>query len=251
MDAWKSYHVRGFSIHALLAESDKPKRLKSRRMVFSIHALLAESDGKPKALKSRLCVFLSTLSLRRATSSKIMFSSFITFFYPRSPCGERPQNLCVSIIELIFLSTLSLRRATLTLRVVHQWADHFLSTLSLRRATSLYELYINGPTIFYPRSPCGERHSQKYINRGPYHFLSTLSLRRATKPKALKSRLCVFSIHALLAESDCISVNILFTPTNFLSTLSLRRATICQERQGEFYEIFYPRSPCGERLKNF
>ena len=32
------------SIHALLAESDRPKRLKSRRCVISIHALLAESD---------------------------------------------------------------------------------------------------------------------------------------------------------------------------------------------------------------
>ena len=34
---------------------------------ISIHALLAESDSRPKALKSRRMVFLSTLSLRRAT----------------------------------------------------------------------------------------------------------------------------------------------------------------------------------------
>ena len=39
----------------------------SKSSIISIHALLAESDGKPKALKSRRCVFLSTLSLRRAT----------------------------------------------------------------------------------------------------------------------------------------------------------------------------------------
>ena len=37
---------------------------------ISIHALLAESDSKPRALKSRRCVFLSTLSLRRATASQ-------------------------------------------------------------------------------------------------------------------------------------------------------------------------------------
>ena len=34
------------SIHALLAESDRPKALKSRRIVISIHALLAESDSQ-------------------------------------------------------------------------------------------------------------------------------------------------------------------------------------------------------------
>ena len=56
------------SIHALLAESDS-LNLPSRPIdKISIHALLAESDSKPKDLKSRRMVFLSTLSLRRATS---------------------------------------------------------------------------------------------------------------------------------------------------------------------------------------
>ena len=58
--------------------------------------------------------FLSTLSLRRATSSKIISSSIIAYFYPRSPCGER-QSVGYSAVRLfIFLSTLSLRRATAT-----------------------------------------------------------------------------------------------------------------------------------------
>ena len=34
-------------------------------------------------------VFLSTLSLRRATSIKPIFGKIDTNFYPRSPCGER------------------------------------------------------------------------------------------------------------------------------------------------------------------
>ena len=78
------------SIHALLAESDRPKRPKHQTQThfyprspcgerlsalhnilklfsISIHALLAESDSRPRRLKSRRCVFLSTLSLRRAT----------------------------------------------------------------------------------------------------------------------------------------------------------------------------------------
>ena len=78
------------SIHALLAESDDLHRgemvLTAR---ISIHALLAESD--------------------RATSFAV---SVAENFYPRSPCGERPE--ADGIVDVIgeFLSTLSLRRAT-------------------------------------------------------------------------------------------------------------------------------------------
>ena len=34
--------------------------------------------------------FLSTLSLRRATSQGDLLQCPDTYFYPRSPCGERP-----------------------------------------------------------------------------------------------------------------------------------------------------------------
>ena len=83
--------------------------------------------------------------------------------------------------------------------------DVFLSTLSLRRATQSDHPRTSPTEHFYPRSPCGERR----------------------KPKALKSRLCVISIHALLAESD------------YTSKIS-----------GNQYTHFYPRSPCGERLNS-
>ena len=77
---------------------------------------------------------------------------------------------------------------------------------------------------FYPRSPCGERHTNTYYAILSVQFLSTLSLRRATTD--MRQRLIEF---------------------RFLSTLSLRRATGCQRGPGipDFY--FYPRSPCGER----
>ena len=78
------------SIHALLAESDNILRVVSVQVGgISIHALLAESDSKPKDLKSRRMVFLSTLSLRRATVHALKLANFV-----------------------LFLSTLSLRRAT-------------------------------------------------------------------------------------------------------------------------------------------
>ena len=35
-------------------------------------------------------LFLSTLSLRRATSPVSASTNYAAYFYPRSPCGERP-----------------------------------------------------------------------------------------------------------------------------------------------------------------
>ena len=56
---------------------------------ISIHALLAESDVKvvEPGLVNKL--FLSTLSLRRATTQSQKTPHFTSYFYPRSPCGER------------------------------------------------------------------------------------------------------------------------------------------------------------------
>ena len=126
------------------------------------------------------CRFLSTLSLRRATTKhdqatnthrisihalltesdrpSAMLSSGREYFYPRSPCGERPALSLpfgavwiISIHALLaesdrpnhgkrnkkvkFLSTLSLRRATKAHPQSH-FQLLFLSTLSLRRATT-------------------------------------------------------------------------------------------------------------------
>ena len=125
---------------------------------------------------------------------------------------------------MLFLSTLSLRRATrlpTALRTPHQ---RFLSTLSLRRATLNQIPPRRFHYHFYPRSPCGERHTWKKVNPNPKVFLSTLSLRRATYDTYAKVLRVNISIHALLAESD-------------LKILRTIRAT----------KNFYPRSPCGER----
>ena len=101
------------SIHALLAESDINRNIANGQSQISIHALLAESDLS-LALHKRGCIiflstlslrratprknlvngirliFLSTLSLRRATFSLLCRILFRRYFYPRSPCGERP-----------------------------------------------------------------------------------------------------------------------------------------------------------------
>ena len=78
-------------------------------------------------------------------------------------------------------------------------------------------------------------------------FLSTLSLRRATHFKYALLPPLVFSIHALLAESDLKTPCVRLSTAVFLSTLSLRRATSTSGILRFYPFIFYPRSPCGER----
>ena len=146
---------------------------------ISIHALLAESDSKQGRHYIGCKIFLSTLSLRRATKVTeleklsrvisihallaesdgflIMLGGFAVDFYPRSPCGER-------LFEYIQAGTGIL----------------FLSTLSLRRATVNEDRYGQQYWNFYPRSPCGERLSFVLYDTTSLIFLSTLSLRRAT-----------------------------------------------------------------------
>ena len=69
--------------------------------------------------------------------------------------------------------------------------------------------------------------ARNWISTTTSRFLSTLSLRRATALDRLKSQATVISIHALLAESD-------------------RRP---DRLWRAYHGNFYPRSPCGERLK--
>ena len=79
----------GISIHALLAESDLSPSFACCSCCISIHALLAESDAPGYRQKPRRLVFLSTLSLRRATRERSARLLVQLHFYPRSPCGER------------------------------------------------------------------------------------------------------------------------------------------------------------------
>ena len=69
-DVWPGLLARPFfliSIHALLAESDCLWVLTGGLSCISIHALLAESDPPIREIIQWEGIFLSTLSLRRAT----------------------------------------------------------------------------------------------------------------------------------------------------------------------------------------
>ena len=215
-------------------------------ITISIHALLAESDKRHPGYLCLIHLFLSTLSLRRATP--------MTFRH------------CTTYL---FLSTLSLRRATDI--PANLDADHAISIHALLAESDAIRKCQIIPIIhFYPRSPCGERRDTLHALLGGYYFyprspcgerlrgwtlningpifLSTLSLRRATyrlgagvsgtlyfyprspcgerrrNSQNVKRRHKI-SIHALLAESDRRGVLCYLDNIRFLSTLSLRRAT--------------------------
>ena len=216
--------------------------------------------------------FLSTLSLRRATLLLPVPQAWQPIFYPRSPCGERPAHcfqgreasgfsihallaesdhaaeLCCGSRHLFYPRSPcgERRNGGVIVRGTHfsihallaesdyQYGNcgtcncYFLSTLSLRRATT--------PPVGF--SALGQ------------DFLSTLSLRRATALGLLGWLRVLFSIHALLAESDLGNVVVGLRTWNFLSTLSLRRATIYRFSISSSSELFYPRSPCGERQQH-
>ena len=63
---------------------------------ISIHALLAESDSMTHMLRCCASIFLSTLSLQRATHIADNLKRCYPHFYPRSPCGERQKVVTVA-----------------------------------------------------------------------------------------------------------------------------------------------------------
>ena len=193
-------------------------------MQISIHALLAESDLVRKIARSAFMIFLSTLSLRRATI--VHFSTFRQ--------------------STAFLSTLSLRRAT-----------GCSCAVRCRIGISIHALLAESDTPrmfcrcrvrhFYPRSPCGER---------PWH-METIKLPAKISIHALLAESdnssygaldgASISIHALLAESDSrrpfvgeelcqISIHALLAESD-----AARPSTEGKQ------PYFYPLSPCGER----
>ena len=69
----------------------REKLAKAQEQFLSTLSLRRATDGTK--LLSMLDIFLSTLSLRRATSDNYNIVGVIIYFYPRSPCGERPTLL--------------------------------------------------------------------------------------------------------------------------------------------------------------
>ena len=215
--------------------------------MISIHALLAESDPYLKESDFWILIFLSTLSLRRATLTRSTLPAATWYFYPRSPCGERPVHyiylFCLVYISIHALLAESDRSAKSFFcgilvisihallaesdwesNVVDPFVELFLSTLSLRRATMLalnfctvINISIHALLAESDWMPARQRQTLRY-------FYPRSPCGERLYAAALCHAAAGISIHALLAESD-------LPPTTLAPSSS----------------YFYPRSPCGER----
>ena len=155
----------------------------------------------------------------------------MTYFYPRSPCGERHGFIMRGQLPTPFLSTLSLRRATpagaVILLILCQISIHallaesdivilrkrnppsqFLSTLSLRRATQCKLKLSKCTPYFYPRSPCGERPTDMAKRLIEFRISIHALLAESDVNTVIGIFIGSISIHALLAESDANQTNL-------------------------------------------
>ena len=160
------------SIHALLAESDSqycPKIMLIR--LISIHALLAESDLNSSWISSIKKNFYPR-SPCGERPEEVSGDTWTRDFYPRSPCGERLSILPIRKPgNVLFLSTLSLRRATgLTQTDLASRAISIHALLaesdskSAQNSGALLRIWnkfygdcifmLTGKAVFYPFCPC-------------------------------------------------------------------------------------------------
>ena len=202
---------------------------------ISIHALLAESDDDGIETAFKQTTFLSTLSLRRATFSLLCRILFRRYFYPRSPCGERPHGQKKKGPRSVFLSTLSLRRATKIRAVapdISSISIHALLAESDKQAKAL-KIPAHGISIHALLAESDGRLG--FLSFRNSIFLSTLSLRRATPALYQLYDTYAISIHALLAESDLydtyakvlrvnISIHALLAESDLLPTSKTRQS---------------------------
>ena len=147
--------------------------------------------------------FLSTLSLRRATFQGPRFIRYRVDFYPRSPCGERQGKLLpAGILRRYFYprSPCGERRRP---HAAHRRGTGISIHALLAESDAARHYPASNAWDFYPRSPCGERPSSA---------------------PTLPSCRCYFYPRSPCGERP-ISARYVFSFMKFLSTLSLRRAT--------------------------
>ena len=214
------------SIHALLAESD-PTRWAPTCRISNFYPR-SPCGERPSLLYSSSCIhrFLSTLSLRRATvhydnynlHCVISIHALLAesdgvaavqngkgrYFYPRSPCGERPA-MGNPTLEIAYFYPRSPCGERPVKDATARSNAQFLSTLSLRRATTSRVYKILADWDFYPRSPCGERLGDVERElRGIDISIHALLAESDGRGQPFQPGRCI-SIHALLAESDRIA----------------------------------------------
>ena len=169
------------------------------------------------------CLFLSTLSLRRATTNRRTTKPNLGYFYPRSPCGERLPYVYI-LVNTFLIS-------------IHALLAESDNPLKLAQTSLIISIH-----ALLAESDQQDKHR-------PHHegeFLSTLSLRRATFNTMQIVIIVIFLSTLSLRRATTSAMDDLEPSTNFYPR------SPCGERlvtagllMCNLY--FYPRSPCGER----
>ena len=146
----------------------------------SIHALLAECDRRGRPVPCPVCRF-----------------------NPRTPCGVRPIMRGRACMPTLFQSTHSLRSATLVsfgiVNVPHGFNPRTPCGVRLQNKKQFDNL-----TSFNPRTPCGVRLVSFGIVNVPCGFnpRTPCGVRQPKQHYIMNTQ--IVSIHALLAECDCL-----------------------------------------------
>ena len=256
------------SIHALLAESDSRVFMLMPSMRYFYPRSPCGERLTVSTLKILAILFLSTLSLRRATTTSAGRSAFRRHFYPRSPCGERrvgprwysgvcnfyPRSPCG---ERLIPTLSSHAHPGISIHALLAESDPCSERQQvLPRRISIHALLAESDTSsgaaarpsghFYPRSPCGERpqghnpgsNKIDFYPRSPCGERLWAAKGRNGQKYFYPRSPCGERLW-VLRKVPILSI--------FLSTLSLRRATSLFCPLPYPYRYFYPRSPCGER----
>ena len=153
-------------------------------------------------IKERIKIFLSTLSLRRATSRPQRGPGLPRISIHALLAESDELNINRTAETIVFLSTLSLRRATISdapSSAPYAISIHALLAESDKKTSIAGRITSND---FYPRSPCGERPMQiVIIIVDTLISIHALLAESDVGQKRFRQKLAI-SIHALLAESD-------------------------------------------------
>ena len=172
--------------------------------------------------------------------------AYVSYFYPRSPCGERQclPGFCritaeISIHALLAESDIGPLIFNVQPRNFYPRSPCGERPSKIISSSITIYFYPRSPCgerhrrpnhikrhkDFYPRSPCGERHRRPTHIKRHKDFYPRSPCGERRPAKTAKADRKGISIHALLAESDRINARYTKRAEAFLSTLSLRRAT--------------------------
>ena len=126
--------------------------------------------------------FLSTLSLRRATNQHPPGTTRTTYFYPRSPCGERLLEL-IPLTDPAPISIHALLAESDRAKPLRKYHTADISIHALLAESDTHPIGVPVRVVISIHALLAESdvHCDTLSALAPEEFLSTLSLRRATR----------------------------------------------------------------------